>query len=93
MAREHGSIKGAVVNETLRVVLFLVYYLALICLGVVILVAAFYAAKFLGEEVLPNAEGRGVIGVIVVIAGVLSLAGVFGIYLIKPLFSFTKSTN
>ena len=93
MAREQGSIKGAVVNETLRVVLFLVYYLALICLGVVILVAAFYAAKFLGEQVLPNAKGRGVIGVLVVIAGVLSLAGVFGIYLIKPLFSFTKSTN
>lgn len=93
MAREHGSIKGAVVNETFRVVLFLVYYLALICLGIAILVAAFYVAKFLGEEVLPNAKGRGVIGVIVVIAGVLSLAGVFGIYLIKPLFSFTKSTN
>ena len=93
MAREQGSIKGAVVNETLRVVLFLVYYLALICLGVVILVAAFYAAKFLGEQVLPNAKGRGAVGVIVVIAGVLSLAGVFGIYLIKPLFSFTKSTN
>ena len=34
MAREHGSIKGAVVNETFRVVLFLVYYLALICLGI-----------------------------------------------------------
>ena len=93
MAREQGSIKGAVVNETLRVVLFLVYYLALICLGVVILVAAFYAAKFLGEQVLPNAKGRGAVGVIVVIAGLLSLAGVFGIYLIKPLFSFTKSTN
>ena len=91
MAREQGSIKGAVVNETLRVVLFLVYYLALICLGVVILVAAFYAAKFLGEEVLPNAKGRGAIGVLVIIVGVLSLAGVFGIYLIKPLFSFTKS--
>ena len=91
MAREHGSIKGAVVNETFRVVLFLVYYFALICLGVAILVAAFYAAKFLGEEVLPNAEGRGAIGVLVIIVGVLSLAGVFGIYLIKPLFSFTKS--
>ncbi len=93
MAREQGSIKGTVVNETFRVVLFLVYYLALVCLGIAILVAAFYVAKFLGEEVLPNAKGRGVIGVIVVIAGVLSLAGVFGIYLIKPLFSFTKSKN
>ena len=93
MAREHGSIKGAVVNETFRVVLFLVYYFALICLGVSILVAAFYAAKFLGEEVLPNAKGRGAIGVLVIIVGVLSLAGVFGIYLIKPLFSFTKSKN
>lgn len=94
MAREQGSICGAVVNEACRIALFLVYYLALISLGVVIFIWAIRVADYLGTDYLPRIEsGRGAIAVIGAIAGILSLAGIFGIYLIKPLFSFTKSTN
>lgn len=94
MAREKGSICGAVLNEACRIVLFLAYYLALICLGVIILIGAIRVADYLGTDYLPRIEsGRGAIAVIGAIAGILSLAGIFGIYLIKPLFSFTKSAN
>ena len=93
MAIEKGSIKGAVINEVLRIALFLVYYIALICLGVYVFVMAFRVAGFLATSLEGVRNGRAVIGIIVAIAGVLSLAGVFGLYLIKPLFSFTKSRN
>lgn len=91
--REKGSIEGAVVNEVFRIALFLVYYMALICFGVVVLIGAFYAADSMSASLDRIENGRAMIATVGAIAGVLSLAGIFGLYLIKPLFSFTRSKN
>ena len=94
MVRESGSIKGAVVNEAIRLALFLVYYLALIALGLAVLAGAVWVSYHLSVHVLPEMHhGRGVIGVVILMVGILSLAGMFGLYLIKPLFSFTSNRD
>lgn len=97
------DIAFAVIGETLRLVLFLVYYIALICLGIAILIGAVYVACHLAFNVLPRVaemnwgEGTHGMGMTLiiggVIVGVLSLAGIFGIYLVKPLFSVKKNIN
>ena len=94
VAAEAGGIRAAVVDELFRLALFTVYYVALICLGVAIIVGAVIAAKFLAFDCLENVrDGRAALMVLVTAAGLLSLAAVFGVYLVKPLFSFTRNSN
>ena len=94
VAMEAGGIRVAVVDELFRLALFTVYYVALICLGVAIIVGAVIAAKFLAFDFLENVrDGRAALLVLVTAAGLLSLAAVFGVYLVKPLFSFTRNSN
>ena len=91
---EAGRIRVAVVDELLRLALFIVYYVALICLGVAIIVGAVFAAKFLAFDCLEHVrDGRTAALVLIAAAGLLSLAVVFGVYLVKPLFSFTRNRN
>ncbi|MBQ9431175.1 MAG: M48 family metalloprotease [Kiritimatiellae bacterium] len=94
MAGERVGIGGAVADEILRLALFLVYYISLICLGAAIIVGALFAAKFIVFEGLEHVRDvRSALFMIVVAIGLLSLAAVFGVYLVKPLFSFTKNRN
>ena len=94
-AREQGSINCAVVNEVLRVALFLAYYVGLICLGVIILVVALGVAKILAFDCLPHlfTSWVALVLMISIIVGLPAFAAAFVIYLIKPLFSFKKNLN
>lgn len=77
-----------------RIVLFIIYYLLLVVLGLALFVAAFFITKYLGIFLLTEVtSGKAIVLGVAVILGVWCLAGMFGIYLIKPLFSFTKSEN
>ena len=91
---ETGSIRAAVIDELLRLALFIVYYVALICLGIAIIVGAAFAAKFLAFDCLEHVrDGRAAALILIAAVGLLSLAAVFGVYLVKPLFSFTRNRN
>ena len=86
------DIKGESTRVLLRIGAFLLYYLLLIVLGAVIFVAAFFFTKYMIIYVLPEiGSGRLLILLLLAILGVWCLAGMFGLYLIKPLFSFTKN--
>lgn len=75
-----------------RIAAFLVYYLLLIVLGGLIFIAAFLFTKYMVIYVFPEiGSGRLLILLLLAILGVWALAGMFGLYLIKPLFSFTKN--
>ena len=75
-----------------RISAFLVYYLLLIVLGGLIFIAAFFFTKYMVIYVFPEiGSGRLLILLLLAILGVWALAGMFGLYLIKPLFSFTKN--
>lgn len=75
-----------------RIAAFLVYYLLLIVLGGLIFIAAFFFTKYMVIYVFPEiGSGRLLILLLFAILGVWALAGMFGLYLIKPLFSFTKN--
>ncbi len=86
------NIKGEATHVLLRIAAFLLYYLLLIALGAVIFIAAFFFTKYMVIYVLPEIRGgRLLILLLLAILGVWCLAGMFGLYLIKPLFSFTKN--
>lgn len=75
-----------------RIAAFLVYYLLLIVLGGLIFIAAFFFTKYMVIYVFPEiGSARLLILLLLAILGVWALAGMFGLYLIKPLFSFTKN--
>ena len=77
-----------------RIAAFLIYYLLLIALGGIIFIAAFFFTKHMIIYVFPEiGGGRLSILLLLAILGVWTLAGMFGLYLIKPLFSFTKNEN
>lgn len=91
----HGSsVKSAAANELLRIICFILYYMALIGIGGAILVGAFWVSYILIQHVLPEVRNlRSVIGLMVLVVGMCLLALMLGVYLIKPLFSFTKNTK
>lgn len=86
------NIKSEATKVLMRIGTFLLYYLLLIILGGVIFIAAFFFSKYMLMYVLPEVgSGRLVILLLLAILGVWCLVGMFGLYLIKPLFSFTKN--
>lgn len=72
-----------------RIFCFLVYYVALMLLGVAIIVGAFYLTYPLA--VLSMVFG--IFFAIFSIIGLWAFAIMFAIYLVKPLFSFSKNEN
>lgn len=94
MTNAFHLIRRAAVLETLRIALFLVYYLALIALGAAILCGTVFAVRFLLVDVLPRLRNlRAIIALVVAAAGFGALALMFGFYLIKPVFSFTRNRD
>ena len=88
------NIKGEASKVLLRIGLFLLYYLLLVLLGAIIFIAAFFFSKYMLIYVLPEiGSGRLAILLLLAILGVWCLAGMFGLYLIKPIFSFTKNVK
>ena len=87
-------IRRAATLEILRIALFLVYYLALIALGAAILFGTVYAIQFLFCHVLPRIRSvRVIVALFVAAAGLGALALMFGFYLVKPVFSFTRNRD
>lgn len=94
MEREtRTGIMTAVVNEMVRIFFFLVYYVALIVLGMVILIGAFKVSCYLGAEMVSHPDSLLPLYLLLCIIGVWAFALMIGIYLIKPLFSFHKDEN
>ena len=94
MTNAFRLIRRAAALETLRIALFLVYYLALIALGAAILCGTVFAVRFLLVDVLPRLRNlRAIIALVVAAAGFGALALMFGFYLVKPVFSFTRDRD
>ena len=91
MTNASRLIRRAAAIELFRIALFLVYYLSLIALGVAILYGTVFAVRFLLFDVLPRVRYiRVAIALVFAAAGFGALALMFGFYLVKPVFSFTR---
>lgn len=95
MQNTSQEIKRAVVGELLRIILFVIYYIFHIALGFGLFVGAYFVCKY---SLLAVASDDAVLGVLlffglIVNIAVWILAVMVGVYLIKPLFKFSKSCN
>ena len=89
-----ANIRSEAAKVLARIAAFLVYYLLLIALGGIIFIVAFFFTKYMIIYVFPEiGSGRLLILLLLAILGVWALAGMFGLYLIKPLFSFSKNVK
>lgn len=89
-----SSIKSAVLDELLRICCFLLFYIILIGFGAAIFVGAFWASYHLILDVLPEVRNiRAMILIIMAVIGICLLVLMLGVYLIKPLFSFSKNSK
>lgn len=88
------QIRNLVTNVLFRILLFLVYYIGLIALGLAIIVGIAYASfAWLPNVLIEISSMRLIIICLVFWAGLCCFALVFGAYLVKPLFSSTKNIN
>lgn len=88
------QIRREVFMELLRIAGFVVYYIILILLGMGIFVGVFFVSKFLVLEAIPEVgSARVIILLLLVILAMWTVAAMFAVYLIKPLFSFTKNSK
>lgn len=95
MQNTSQQIKRAVIGELLRIILFVIYYIFHIALGIGLFVGAFFVSKYsllslASEEAV---SGGLILFVLVANIAVWLLAAMVGVYLIKPLFTFTKNRN
>ena len=89
-----NSIKKEATNVLGRIFLFLVYYIGLIVLGVLLLWGTWELTAWVVTTAIPSINNlRVLILVVLILAGVWSLALMLGLYLVKPLFSFSNSEN
>lgn len=88
--KDKYNIKGQVSNVLARIVLFLVYYIGLIAIGILMIWGIMKGSVYLVTDVLPNVT-NGQLGYLIICwIGIGVFALMFAIYMIKPLFSFTK---
>ena len=86
------NVRGEATKVLLRIVAFILYYLLLIILGGLLFVAAFFYTKYsLIDMISDPGSLREIFLLFLSILGIWCLAGMFGLFLIKPLFSFTKN--
>lgn len=84
------GIRMAVADEIFRICCFLIYYVVLMVLGLAIFVGALYLTFYLA------AIGLAIGGwwfTLLAIIGLWTFVVMFGLYLVKPLFSFKKNEN
>ena len=95
MSNNQTTISRAVIGELFRILLFIIYYLVHIALGIGLFIGAFLFNKF-SFWAVTSADSfnvRALLFVIILNIAVWIIAGLVGFYLIKPLFKFTKSKN
>lgn len=86
----NAEIRKSVINVLMKIVFFLVYYIGMICLGLLIIAAVAWLTVEMLPFVLALNIGRLIFFVFLVWAGLCCFALAFAFYLIKPLFSFHK---
>ena len=88
------QIRNLVTNVLFRILLFLVYYIGLIALGLAIIVGIAYASfAWLPDILIAVSNIRLIILCVIFWAILYSFALVFRAYLVKPLFSSPKNIN
>ena len=88
------KIQSLVTKVLFRILLFLIYYIGLICLGLAIIAGiAYVSITWLPEILIAIGNIRLIILCVIFWAGLCCFALVFGAYLVKPLFSSTKNVN
>ena len=79
MVESNTNIAREATKVLLRIALFLVYYIALIALGLCIFVGAFFLTKYFFISALPEMRnGRAILLAIICIAGIWCLAATCG---------------
>lgn len=88
------NISQAVINELLRIICFVVYYITLITLGVALFVGAIWASFHIVVDIIPVVGNvRTMILLLMAVVGILLMAVMIGIYLIKPVFYMRRLTK
>lgn len=88
------EIQSLVTKVLFRILLFLAYYIGLICLGIAIIAGiAYVTVTWLPDVLIAIDSLRFIILCVIFWAGLCCFALVFGAYLVKPLFSSTKNVN
>ena len=88
------EIQSLVTKVLFRILLFLAYYIGLICLGIAIIAGiAYVTVTWLPDVLIAIDSLRFIILCVIFWAGLCCFALVFGVYLVKPLFSSTKNVN
>ena len=88
-----SEIQKTGLNTIFRICIFLLYYIALICIGAAILYGASFATRYIMSDVI-DARPTDLSYKLLIIAGLIIMwvtVGLFGFYLIKPLFSFRSN--
>lgn len=89
---QNKNIKKAIAGEILRIIFFVLYYLVLLALGIVIISATLYGAYFILSEIISEVERLSVILLLILIVLMISLLFIsFGVYLVKPFFTFKRN--
>ncbi len=86
------NIRRETVRVLLRITLFLVFYIALIAVGIGIFWGAYELTSFilLSESIEWTKHIRANVMLVLALLGIWALAFSLGFYLVKPLFSFTR---
>lgn len=87
------AVKRQAKNVTFRIVLFVLVYILLIALGVTLIYLSVLAAMWGLALVYEIGFNRAALLLVLVVIGVLGFTLMFGLYLIKFLFSRTKNEN
>lgn len=88
------NIKKAIVDETFRIIFFVLYYLVLLALGIVIISATLYSVYSLSSDIISEVERLPIILLLILIVLMISVLFLsFGIYLVKPFFTFRRNNK
>ncbi len=90
------NIKSAVIRELLRIIVFVIYYIALIAFGVAIILGLSWLGYYLitiASDLLFKINPYIIYLIVFAIIGLALLSIMLGIYLIKPLFAFKRKKN
>lgn len=90
------SIESSVINVLLRIIFFIVYYIFLIGCGFALFWLALKVTGWVFFDFLPSCDSINIRALLIGLFSFLvmwGVVGLFAIYLIKPIFSFTKNEN
>ncbi len=93
------NIRKAAAGEMLRVACFVIYYISLILLGIIIIAGTAFLTFFLVAHLVDRFQDgdvlvlRKILGALIIISCIWTFAGMFGLYLIRPLFKSTRDVD